>query len=213
MTFDTGTWWLITIILTALLGCIGALVSRSIFKSLDEHSSDIKEVRENYTTRKDHKTDIDAVRREMKEVRSEMRTEIQTLSEDIKEVKETCLRKDVFEHNMLRLENKMDALTKFLMERRDAAEVFLRMVNLYRGTYYRLRNAGPILSDEEQIPRAELRAALDYLQESGYIAVRTVKDHTPAHISDLPLEDLECKLLPKGTQLIGGHIKDPLVKP
>lgn len=44
MTFDTGTWWLITIILTALLGCIGALVSRSIFKSLDEHSSDIKEV-------------------------------------------------------------------------------------------------------------------------------------------------------------------------
>lgn len=94
-----------------------------------------------------------------------------------------------------------------------AAEVFLRMVNLYRGTYYRLRNAGPILSDEEQIPRAELRAALDYLQESGYIAVRTVKDHTPAHISDLPLEDLECKLLPKGTQLIGGHIKDPLVKP
>ena len=77
MTFDTGTWWLITIILTALLGCIGALVSRSIFKSLDEHSSDIKEV------------------------------------------KETCLRKDVFEHNMLRLENKMDALTKFLMERRD----------------------------------------------------------------------------------------------
>lgn len=36
-----------------------------------------------------------------------------------KEVKETCLRKDVFEHNMLRLENKMDALTKFLMERRD----------------------------------------------------------------------------------------------
>ena len=69
------------------------------------------------------------------------------------------------------------------------------------------------LSDEEQIPRAELRAALDYLQESGYIAVRTVKDHTPAHISDLTLEDLECKLLPKGTQLIGGHIKDPLVKP
>ena len=105
MTFDTGTWWLITIILTALLGCIGALVSRSIFKSLDEHSSDIKEVRENYTTRKDHKTDIDAVRREMKEVRSEMRTEIQTPQRGHQgRSKETCLRKDVFEHNMLRLE-------------------------------------------------------------------------------------------------------------
>ena len=105
-----------------------------------------------------------------------------------------------------------------------AAEVFLRMLNLYRGSYYKLRNAGPILSDEEQIPRAELRAALDYLQESGYIAARTVKDHTPAHVSDLPLEDMECKLLPAvgralaeaqaaGVQLLGGHIKDPLVRP
>ena len=26
-----------------------------------------------------------------------------------------------------------------------AAEVFLRMLNLYRGSYYKLRNAGPIL--------------------------------------------------------------------
>ena len=49
-----------------------------------------------------------------------------------------------------------------------AAEVFLRMLNLYRGSYYKLRNAGPILSDEEQIPRAELRAALDYLQAVSY---------------------------------------------
>ena len=37
--------------------------------------------------------------------------------------------------------------------------------------------------------------------------------HTPAQVCDLPLEDLECKLLPKGVQLLGGHIKDPLVRP
>ena len=157
MTFDTGTWWLITIILTALLGCIGALVSRSIFKSLDEHSSDIKEVRENYTTRKDHKTDIDAVRREMKEVRSEMRTEIQTLSEDIKEVKETCLRKDVFEHNMLRLENKMDALTKFLMERTDG-EVGKRSAVPYRTHEHELRRRS-IPADGESVQGHLLQAA------------------------------------------------------
>ena len=43
--------------------------------------------------------------------------------------------------------------------------------------------------------------------------MRTVKEHLAAHVSDLPLEDLECKLMPKGTQLLGGHIKDPLVRP
>lgn len=109
-------------LLTALLGVVGGLVSRSIFKRIDENSSDIKEVRENYTTRKDHKADVDAVHKEIKEVRSEMRTEIQSLSEDIKEIKETCLRKDDFVRQMMRFEDnithmddKIDKLYQYSM--------------------------------------------------------------------------------------------------
>lgn len=116
MTFDTGTWWLITIILTALLGCIGALVSRSIFKSLDEHSSDIKEVRENYTPRTDHQKDLEAVRREMKEMRTEMRTEIRQMSDDVKDIKENCIRREEFVSHQLKLENKLDRLMEFMMK-------------------------------------------------------------------------------------------------
>ena len=113
MTFDAGTWWLVTIIVTVVVGLIGYL-----FKALDENRADIKEVRESYTTQKDHKDDLDDIRREIKEVRSEMKTEIQALSEDIKEVKEKCLRKSDFERSVLQLESKVDALTRYLMERR-----------------------------------------------------------------------------------------------
>lgn len=119
MTFDAGTWWLLGLLLTGLLGIVGALVTRSVFHRIDENSADIKEVRENYTTRRDHKADTDAMRREMKEIRSEMRTEIQDLREDIKEIKENCLRKEDFERNFLRLEGKQDALNRYMMERRD----------------------------------------------------------------------------------------------
>ena len=115
MTFDAGTWWLVGILLTALLGVVGALVSRSIFKRIDENAADIKEVRENYTPRKDHKSDMDAARKELKEVRSEMRTEIQSLSDDIKEIKETCLRNEDFLRQMMRLEDKMDELYKYVI--------------------------------------------------------------------------------------------------
>lgn len=107
------------LLLTGLLGIVGALVTRSVFHRIDENSADIKEVRENYTTREDHKADMDAQRRELKEVRSEMRTETQALRDDIKEIKETCLRKEDFERNFLRLESKMDALNRYMMERRD----------------------------------------------------------------------------------------------
>ena len=118
MLFDAGTWWLVTIIVTVVVGLIGYLFGRSVFKALDENRADIKEVRESYTTQKDHKDDLDDIRREIKEVRSEMKTEIQALSGDIKEVKEKCLRKSDFERSVLQLESKVDALTRYLMERR-----------------------------------------------------------------------------------------------
>lgn len=115
MVFDAGTWWLVGILLTALLGVVGALVSRSIFKRIDENSTDIKEVRENYTPRKDHKEDLEMVRKEVKDVRSEIRAEIQGLSGDITEIKETCLRNEDFLRQMMRLEGKMDELYRYIM--------------------------------------------------------------------------------------------------
>lgn len=140
MVFDAGTWWLITICVTALITLIGALVSRSVFKQLDKNGADIKEVRENYTPRSSHEKDMETLRtihqkgmdtlrtahqkdmeilrQEVKEVRTEMKTEIQTLSDDIKEVKEKCLQKTDFERSVLQLENKVDTLTRYLMERR-----------------------------------------------------------------------------------------------
>lgn len=115
MVFDAGTWWLVGILLTALLGVVGALVSRSIFKRIDENSTDIKEVRENYTPRNEHKDDLEKVHDELRRVRSEMRKDIEGLGKDIKEIKETCLRNEDFLRQMMRLEGKMDELYRYIM--------------------------------------------------------------------------------------------------
>ena len=48
MTFDAGTWWLLTVIVTTVVGLVGFLFGRSVFRQLDENRADIKEVRENY---------------------------------------------------------------------------------------------------------------------------------------------------------------------
>ena len=37
MTFDAGTWWLITIIVTTVVGLVGFLFGRSVFRQLDEN--------------------------------------------------------------------------------------------------------------------------------------------------------------------------------
>lgn len=106
MTFDAGTWWLITIIVTTVVGLVGFLFGRSVFRQLDENRADIKQVRENYTPRDDHQKDlerlrtahqkdVEALRREMKEMRTEMRTEIRQMSDDVKDIKENCIRRGI----------------------------------------------------------------------------------------------------------------------
>ena len=36
MTFDAGTWWLITIIVTTVVGLVGFLFGRSVFRQLEQ---------------------------------------------------------------------------------------------------------------------------------------------------------------------------------
>ncbi|MEG1925502.1 MAG: hypothetical protein RR415_07120 [Ruthenibacterium sp.] len=119
MLFDAGTWWLFGILLTILLGVVGALLSRSIFKKIDENSADIKEVRENYTPRNEHSEKSKELRTELKadikEVRTELRGELQKLSSDIEDIKENCLRKDDFLNSVGALQNEIRQITKFLI--------------------------------------------------------------------------------------------------
>ena len=116
ITFDAGTWWLLTVIVTTVVGLVGFLFGRSVFRQLDENRADIKEVRENYTPRTDHQKDLEAVRREMKEMRTEMRTEIRQMSDDVKDIKENCIRREEFVSHQLKLENKLDRLMEFMMK-------------------------------------------------------------------------------------------------
>ena len=51
MTFDAGTWWLVTIIVTVVVGLIGYLFGRSVFKALDENRADIKAKSRRYALR------------------------------------------------------------------------------------------------------------------------------------------------------------------
>ena len=53
--------------------------------------------------------------------------------------------------------------------------------------------------------------AVDYLADGGYIEIRTAAEKRPARVADVPMESLELKLTPKGTQLALGMLDDPLV--
>lgn len=107
MVFDSGTWWLIGILLMVLISAIGVLSGRSIFGKIDEHTkaisknaNDIQAVQQDYTPRTEHVETLKELRAELKgdikDVREELRSEISKLASDIGDIKENCLRKDDF---------------------------------------------------------------------------------------------------------------------
>ena len=75
--------------------------------------------------------------------------------------------------------------------------------------YLKLRSL--LLALAGSMERGALCRSVNYLADSGYLAVRSIEDKAPASVSDTELEDLEVKLTPRGLQLQRCVIKDPLV--
>ena len=100
------------------------------------------------------------------------------------------------------------------MERMRAARarknyaVVLRTINILRHKYESL---GEVRAALNTISEQEYLDAVNYLSGSGYIHVRTIVDHETADIADVDYQALEVRLTPKGIQLLGGAITDPMI--
>lgn len=86
--------------------------------------------------------------------------------------------------------------------------VVLRTINILRHKYEALAEVRAAL---DNITEQEYLDAVNYLSGSGYIHVRTVIDHETADIADVDYHSLEARLAPKGIQLLGGAIADPMI--
>ena len=81
-------------------------------------------------------------------------------------------------------------------------------INLMHHKYLKLSDIRYILED---MPENEYTDSINYLSESGYIALRHIRTKEPANISDVDYCDIESKLTPKGISLLVGKINDELV--
>ena len=59
MTFDAGTWWLIGLLVTALIGAVVFLVKRALFSRVDELAKEVREIRDGTTKKGEYEKDQD----------------------------------------------------------------------------------------------------------------------------------------------------------
>lgn len=84
MELNAQTWWLITTSATLAIGIIGFFLKRTMSK-VDEHDKDINRIKQTYVTKD-----------EFKELRAEIKAELDKISIDVADMKEKSLSKQDF---------------------------------------------------------------------------------------------------------------------
>ena len=96
MNFSADTWWIVGIVFSAAIAIIAFFLKRTINQT-DTHDKDINEIKRTYVTKD-----------ELKELKDDTKQSIDKLSQDVEQIKETCLtRKDFYQSiNELKQENR-----------------------------------------------------------------------------------------------------------
>lgn len=85
MNFSVDTWWIVGLLSTAAIAIISFFLKRTINQT-DIHDKDINEIKRTYVTKD-----------ELKELKDDTKQSIDKLSQDVEQIKETCLtRKDFY---------------------------------------------------------------------------------------------------------------------
>lgn len=110
MNFDAGTWWLVSLAVGAVMTVIGYFLKRTMTK-VDEHDKDINVIKQTYVTKD-----------EFKELRAEIKADLDKISDDMDEMKERNLSKQDFYRSQSEMQESIKQIMNLLIkERRDTA--------------------------------------------------------------------------------------------
>ena len=106
MKFSADTWWLAGILFTAAIGIVTFFLKRLI-KQTDSHEKDINLIKQTYVTKN-----------ELKELKDDTKHSIDKLSQDVEQIKETCLtRKDFYQ-----------SISELKQENRDQNQLIMELI-------------------------------------------------------------------------------------
>lgn len=110
MNFDAVTWWLVSLAVGAVMTVIGYFLKRTMTK-VDEHDKDINVIKQTYVTKD-----------EFKELRAEIKADLDKISDDMDEMKERNLSKQDFYRSQSEVQESIKQIMNLLIkERRDTA--------------------------------------------------------------------------------------------
>lgn len=109
MVFEPGVWWLVTIIVSAVIGVLGffgGMYLKRLARKQDEHDEAISTIQRTYVTKDD-----------LKEVKQDFTKNTDKLQRDVEEIKDKCLTKRDYLERQAQTESRLDKIYDSLIER------------------------------------------------------------------------------------------------
>ena len=89
--------------------------------------------------------------------------------------------------------------------------IVIRRINLLRTSFIKLQNVWDVVRGDGMESR-EFLDSVNYLQQEGYIKLRTIKGKIETMLADAKeYTDLEALVSARGIRLLSGHLQDELV--
>lgn len=109
MSFEPGTWWLVTIIVSAVIGILGffgGMYLKRLARKQDEHDEAISLIQRTYVTKDD-----------LKEVKQDFAKNTDKLQHDVEEIKDKCLTKRDYLERQAQTETRLDKIYDIIIGR------------------------------------------------------------------------------------------------
>lgn len=124
MTFDARTWWLIGLLVTALIGAVVYLIKRTLFSRVDELAKEVQAIRDGTVKKSDYEKAQEDLRDSIEEIkrdytpRSVHEKSYDELRTDIKKIVENYLMREDFLREHAKVDRKIDMLLELAMKGR-----------------------------------------------------------------------------------------------
>lgn len=122
MTFDSGTWWLVILLLGFVTGALMYLLKRSLFGRVDRLDGAVKKLDETTVKKDAYEKDKDKLTGNIERIERDYTPRnvhdkcYDELRVDIKKIMETCLAKEDFIREINQLNRKTDTILSHLIK-------------------------------------------------------------------------------------------------
>lgn len=123
MTFDAGTWWLIGLLATGLIGAVVFLIKRTLFSRVDDLTKEVKEVRDTTVKKTDYEKAEERLEADIEQIKKDYTPRsvhdkaFDEVRGDIKKITENYLTKEDFFREQAKTERKLDMILDILMKK------------------------------------------------------------------------------------------------